>query len=63
MGEEMNFYTAFYQSIQSNRCFRRIGHHFSLFYVPETGDLHTGYNNETYQPTLEDVKASDWILE
>lgn len=58
----MNFATAFFLSIKEGRCFKRKKHHFSIFYVEETGELQTGYNNEIYFPVQEDILAYDWEL-
>lgn len=59
----MNFATAFFLSIKENKCFRRKSHHFSIFFCEETGELQTGYNNEIYYPSLEDINAQDWTIE
>lgn len=58
----MNFASAFYFSILEKRAFKRACHHFSIYYIVETGELHTGYNNEVYFPLTVDMLASDWEL-
>jgi hypothetical protein len=58
----MNFATILLVSVKENKAFKRPSFHFSVYYNYYTGELMTGYNNEIYIPTEEDIRAIDWEL-
>jgi hypothetical protein len=58
----MRFQDAMFVMIDEQVAIKREGWHFSVFYVVETGEFHTGYNNEQWFPQVEDYIAEDWVV-
>ena len=59
----MRFQDAMYVMFDEEVAIKREDWHFSVFYVPQTGEFHTGYNNEQWFPKAEDYLAEDWIVD
>lgn len=59
----MRFQDAMYVMVSEKIAIKREDWHFSVYYVPHTGEFHTGYNNEIWNPRVEDYLAQDWVID